>query len=209
MFLLQIRIIKAGTIWEKSQAPSFLPPHSLKDYFKHIPFTLTNDQHQAFLDILEDTKKAHPMNRLLNGDVGSGKTAVALLGALHTASHDQQCVFLAPTEVLALQHFQTAKTFLKKTNLSIALLTHSYQNIIHLGAEGEVQKLKRDQLVRAIKNNTVQLVIGTHALLQKDLTFSQLGLIVVDEQHRFGVKQRSHLQKHFSQRQISHHTFSV
>lgn len=210
MFFLQLRIIRAGTVWEQSLAPSFSPPLSPNDYLKHIPFTLTNDQYKAFLDILEDTQKSHPMNRLLNGDVGSGKTAVALLGALHSASNTHQCVFLAPTEVLALQHFQTAKKFLRDSDLSVALLTHSYQNIIHLGAGGEVQKLKRDQLLRAIKENVVHLVIGTHALLQKDIAFSKLGLIVVDEQHRFGVKQRSHLQKHFSQeKEITPHLLSM
>jgi len=195
MFFLQLRVLQTENHWKTIQAISLNKPSNEETLLSLLPFELTPDQKKATQIIFDDLSQNHPMNRLLNGDVGSGKTAVALLSALHTAQSGYQCALLAPTEVLALQHFQTAHTLLCESGLSFLLLTHNYRLLIHTGAGGEVQEIKREALLRAIRNNTAHVIIGTHALLQKDVVFSKLALAIIDEQHRFGVKQRAHLQK--------------
>lgn len=196
MFLLQVRSLRAKEIWSKSSSPKMPQDAGKLDVFlASLPFLLTKDQLQATKHILRDLGKSRPMNRLLNGDVGSGKTVVATTAAWHTGLHTYQTAILAPTEVLALQHFQSIRSLLIKTNLTIGLLTHAYQYIAYPHAK-EIDNVKRPAFVSALKNGLVDIVIGTHALLQKDVSFKNLALIVVDEQHRFGVMQRAHLQSH-------------
>jgi ATP-dependent DNA helicase RecG len=197
MFLLQLRFLRANREWKTAKSPAISEPKSFETLRSILPFTLTDDQEKATQEILHDLAKNHPMNRLLNGDVGSGKTAVAILAALHTAYAKFQTALLAPTEVLASQHFRTATTLLANSNVSIALFTRSYRVIFHASV-GETQEVKRDEMLRAIKSGTISLIIGTHALLVPDVRFHALALAIVDEQHRFGVKQRAHLQKYFS-----------
>lgn len=144
-----------------------------------LPFKLTNAQRRAAWDILQDLARNTPMNRLLQGDVGSGKTAVAALAIAQTAWNHQQAVFLAPTAILATQHFETLKTLLAPFNFKIALLT---------GAT----KAKTD-LKAQIASGEIDLVIGTHAVLTDDTVFHSLALCIIDEQHRFGVNQRQKL----------------
>jgi len=144
-----------------------------------LPFKLTNAQRRAAWDILQDLARNTPMNRLLQGDVGSGKTAVAALAVAQAAWNHQQAVFLAPTAILATQHFETLKTLLAPFNFKIALLT---------GAT----KAKTD-LKAQIASGEIDLVIGTHAVLTDDTVFHSLALCIIDEQHRFGVNQRQKL----------------
>lgn len=152
-----------------------------KQFTKALPFELTPAQKKASWEILQDINKELPMNRLLEGDVGSGKTAVAAFAAFMAARQGVQTAFMAPTELLARQHAQTLANLLEPLGVRIALLTSA--------VKGKAKTTLKDQL----KNGAVDIVIGTHALLQESVTFHRLGFIVVDEQHRFGVKQRQKL----------------
>jgi ATP-dependent DNA helicase RecG len=146
-----------------------------------LPFRLTAGQKQALKDIVDDLQRAHPMNRLLQGDVGAGKTIVALLAALVAMENGLQVAFMAPTEILAEQHFFNISRLLQRSRFRVALLT---------GAIGGAAR--REQLAE-IEAGSMHLVVGTHALVQGDVRFAQLGLVVIDEQHRFGVLQRATL----------------
>jgi ATP-dependent DNA helicase RecG len=146
-----------------------------------LPFKLTAGQRQALKEIVEDLQRSQPMNRLLQGDVGVGKTIVALLAALVTMENGLQVAFMAPTEILAEQHFISISRLLQTSRFRVALLT------------GSTAAAARKSLLAAIESGAVPLVVGTHALVQDDVTFKQLGLVVIDEQHRFGVLQRATL----------------
>jgi len=161
----------------------------IKSFVKDFPFKLTNNQRVAAWQIFQDLSKKKPMNRLLNGDVGSGKTVVAIMAGLEIAKAGYQVALMAPTEILAKQHFQTFKDFLKKSNLRIALLTRT-DNLV-----GQGKKITRPRLKKEIMEGKIDIVIGTHALIQENLNFKNLALAIVDEQHRFGVAQRANLQR--------------
>ncbi len=150
--------------------------------FKNLlPFTLTDSQNKVVLECFEDMKTGRQMNRLVQGDVGSGKTAVAA-AVMHTAAKNgMQCVMMAPTEILAEQHLKTILGFLGNTGLKIELLTSS------------VKKSQKQKIKEALKSGEINIVIGTQALIQDDVEFYNLGLVVTDEQHRFGVNQRGKL----------------
>jgi ATP-dependent DNA helicase RecG len=148
---------------------------------KVLPFKLTNGQRQALKEIVEDLQRPQPMNRLLQGDVGAGKTIVALLAALVEMENGLQVAFMAPTEILAEQHFLNLSRLLQASRFRVALLTGSTA-----GAA------RREQLAE-VEAGAIPLVVGTHALVQGDVNFKHLGLVVIDEQHRFGVMQRATL----------------
>lgn len=152
-----------------------------KDYVQSLPFTLTPAQKQAAWEILQDINQARPMNRLLEGDVGAGKTVVATFGAVLAAHNGVQTAFMAPTELLARQHAETLAVILKQSGIETALLTSA------------VKKKQKDELKKQLKAGAVDIVVGTHALLQENVEFKRLGYVVIDEQHRFGVKQRQKL----------------
>jgi len=169
----------------------------IKKVIDSLPFVLTGDQKIAAWEILSDLQKPYPMNRLLEGDVGSGKTVVAFLAAMQTAKHSFQTVIMAPTEVLASQHFQTIRMLSKDHNVDVALLTSS-QAILN------DQEQTKAKIKHSIEHGAVQIIIGTHAVLQKDIRFRNLGIVVVDEQHRFGIAQRSALLKSEGQTTVPH-----
>ena len=146
-----------------------------------LPFKLTVGQKQALKEIVDDLQRAQPMNRLLQGDVGAGKTIVALLAALVAMENGLQAAVMAPTEILAEQHFMNISRLLQASRFRVALLTGSKS-----GAA------RRTQLAE-IESGAIHLIVGTHALVQEDVHFKQLGLVVIDEQHRFGVLQRATL----------------
>ncbi|MBR6419626.1 MAG: ATP-dependent DNA helicase RecG [Oscillospiraceae bacterium] len=153
----------------------------LSDFFGAIPFSLTHAQQNAIEVICSDLCRAKPMNRLLQGDVGSGKTVVAAAAAAFAAKNGRQTVLMAPTEILAQQHLQTLTEFLSPIGISPVLLTGS-------------TKAKEKRAIKAqIADGTAQVVVGTHAVIQKDTEFKDLGLVITDEQHRFGVAQRAAL----------------
>jgi ATP-dependent DNA helicase RecG len=148
-----------------------------------LPFKLTAGQRQALKEIVDDLQRPQPMNRLLQGDVGAGKTIVALLAALVAIENGLQVAFMAPTEILAEQHFRNISRLLAASRFRVALLTGSTR-----------AKARREQLAE-IAAGAIQLIVGTHALVQGDVEFKQLGLAVIDEQHRFGVMQRATLRE--------------
>ncbi len=150
---------------------------------RRFPFLLTEGQNDAIEDIVSDMGKSEPMNRLLQGDVGSGKTVVALYAALLAIANKKQVAFMAPTEILAEQHFLSIERYLKGTEVRRALIT------------GGLVGKKRKELLGQIREGQIDIVVGTVALLQKDIEFKSLALVVIDEQHKFGVEQRSELRK--------------
>ncbi|MFV1967763.1 MAG: ATP-dependent DNA helicase RecG [Pirellulaceae bacterium] len=148
-----------------------------------FPFELTADQQRAIREISQDMEREFPMNRLLHGEVGSGKTVVAEYAMLSAVAHGYQAVLMAPTEVLARQHARTLERDLHQSHVRIALLT------------GTLTAAQRRETLSAIRAGEVDLVVGTHAVIQADVQFSRLGLVVIDEQHRFGVRQRETLKR--------------
>jgi ATP-dependent DNA helicase RecG len=153
----------------------------VKQFVSELPFRLTAAQKRAAWDILQDFEQATPMNRLLQGDVGSGKTVVAGLAARQAASHGYQTAIMAPTEILARQHAETLERLLAPFGVTVGLLI------------GSVKGKARTTLYGQIANGEVDVVIGTHALIQEKVLFHKLGFVVIDEQHRFGVDQRQKL----------------
>ncbi|MFZ2975552.1 MAG: ATP-dependent DNA helicase RecG [Candidatus Moraniibacteriota bacterium] len=217
MFLVQIRTLEIRKNWkEKDSNKIKFDEKLIKKFTLELPFKLTDVQRKATFEILKDLERPCPMNRLLNGDVGSGKTIVSAISALQTISAGYQTALMAPTEVLARQHFESFCDIFKNYNIKIALLTSSYKLISEPKVNQDLKienlkliencKLKIKNYTRTIKNTTrsellssiqtdeVQLVIGTHALIQKDVRFKNLALVIIDEQHRFGVNQRATLQ---------------
>jgi ATP-dependent DNA helicase RecG len=161
------------------KAPVLKPGKSLQQkLLKSLPFALTKAQHRALAEIAQDLGEAHPMQRLLQGDVGSGKTIVAALAALQAIENGYQVALMAPTEILAEQHFTKIAKLLEPLGITVAWLT------------GSQKKKERAASAEAIEAGEAQLAIGTHALFQDDVTFKKLGLAIIDEQHRFGVGQR-------------------
>ena len=154
---------------------------TIKQFLDSLPFTLTKDQLTVLSEIKRDMLSSKPMNRLLQGDVGSGKTIVALISILVCISNGYQAVIMAPTEILADQHFQTISKFLSQFNFKIQLLI------------GGTKKNDKAVMKDKIKDGKVDILIGTHALIEEDVDFSNLGLVVIDEQHRFGVAHRGKL----------------
>ena len=174
---LQRHKVSRGLVFEK-----------VGDYFNnfynnHLPFELTNAQKRVLKEIRQDTAKGHQMNRLLQGDVGRGKTIVALLSMLIAAGNGYQSCLMAPTEILAQQHFIGLSPLLKNIGLNIRLLT------------GSTKTKERKEILKGLLDDSIQIVVGTHALIEETVQFKNLGFVVVDEQHRFGVAQRAALWK--------------
>jgi len=160
---------------------------------KSLPFKLTDAQKKAGWQILKDLEKPKPMNRLLEGDVGSGKTVVAALAALNAIKSGHQAVFMAPTEILAKQHFKTINELLADFKLDIGLLTGKEDKFISKKLRNQTIEVSRQKLLEKVKQNQIDLLIGTHALIQDQVKFNNLGLVILDEQHRFGIEQRARL----------------
>jgi ATP-dependent DNA helicase RecG len=150
---------------------------------KRFPFLLTEDQDKTIAEIVADMQRPIPMNRLLQGDVGSGKTVVALYATLLAVANKTQVAIMAPTEILANQHFISIERYLRNSDVKRVLIT------------GGLAGKKRDEVLKEIKAGGIDIVVGTVALLEKDIEFKKLGLVVIDEQHKFGVHQRAQLRK--------------
>jgi len=177
---------------EKSLAiPIKLP--LIQDFVSNLPFKLTDAQKKSSWQILKDIEKSRPMNRLLEGDVGSGKTVVATMAALNVAKTGYQVAIMAPTEILAKQHFQGVAKLLENFKFSIALLTGKEDKIRSKKLKNEVLEISRQKLLERTREGKIDILIGTHALIQDKVKFGKLALVVVDEQHRFGVEQRARL----------------
>jgi ATP-dependent DNA helicase RecG len=172
----------------------------MKKFIGTFPFTPTDAQNQAIKTILEDMGSGTPMGRLLEGDVGSGKTFVAAVVAHAVLRHRAtthgkrlQVAYMAPTEILAKQHFESFVSYFKGTGIEIGLLTGNGCKKFPSKTNDDSTSISRAQLLTWIKDGKISIVIGTHALIQKSVKFEQLALVIIDEQHRFGVKQRKAL----------------
>jgi ATP-dependent DNA helicase RecG len=150
-------------------------------YKEHLPFELTNAQKRVIKEIRTDTARGRQMNRLLQGDVGSGKTIVAVLLMLLAADNGYQSCLMAPTEILAQQHFATITALLEKMDIPVGLLT------------GSVKSARRKKIIKELAGGQLQILVGTHAVIEETVQFHKLGMVIIDEQHRFGVAQRAKL----------------
>src|SRR6266545_3072872 len=182
-FLFQLGIVlrKRRSDAERKRRAVVVTDQTRQAVRQVLPFKLTNDQKTVIREIVTDMQRPQPMNRLLQGDVGSGKTIIALMAALVAMENGLQVAFMAPTEILAEQHFFNIRRLLEKSRFRITLLT------------GATPARKRREILAELAGGSLQMVIGTHALVQEDVTFHELGLAVIDEQHRFGVLQRATL----------------
>jgi ATP-dependent DNA helicase RecG len=183
--ILQLALaLRRRDIRDRQQAPR-LPTSPLIDarIRRLFPFRLTPDQDKAVAEICKDLAGDRPMQRLLQADVGAGKTAVAVYALLVTIANKHQAALMAPTEVLALQHWQTLESYLSKSRVRRLLLT------------GALTSKERQSALKAIRDAEVDLVVGTQALVQADVQFARLGLVIIDEQHRFGVQQRARVRQ--------------
>jgi ATP-dependent DNA helicase RecG len=178
MLELGLALIKKGKVIEKGIAFK-TGGRLLKKLIEILPFRLTKSQEQVFNEILEDMKRPHPMNRLIQGDVGCGKTVVALMAMAVAAECGYQSALMVPTEILAEQHYINIHSIVEDLGLKICLLTGS----------------KKDRPLDKISSGDIDIIVGTHALIQEGVIFKNLGLVVIDEQHRFGVMQRALLRK--------------
>ena len=169
---------------KKEGAPAFEPKLQLVEKLKQaLPFQLTGAQERSLGEIVRDLAKPHPMHRLVQGDVGSGKTLVALMASLVAIENKFQSAIMVPTEILAEQHYRNATKFLEPLGITVGLLT------------GSMKQSERNQTYEMIRSGMIQVCVGTHALIQEAVEFSNLGLVIIDEQHRFGVHQRNELKK--------------
>jgi ATP-dependent DNA helicase RecG len=184
-FLFQVGLIarRRSAEAERKPKPARIDDRIRESARRVLPFKLTNGQRQALKDIVDDMQRPQPMNRLLQGDVGAGKTIVALLAAIVAMENGLQVAFMAPTEILAEQHYFNISRLLQASRFRVALLT------------GSVGSAARREQHAEIASGTIPLVVGTHALVQGDVRFHQLGLVIIDEQHRFGVLQRATLRE--------------
>ena len=184
LFFIQIEMLRSSKI--RSQRFKGMPFEQIGYYFntfykEHLPFDLTAAQKRVIREIRTDVGSGRQMNRLLQGDVGSGKTLVALMTMLMALDNGYQACMMAPTEILATQHYESLSQLLSPLGVSIMLLT------------GSTKKKERDQILPLLAEGEIQILIGTHALIEDGVVFKNLGIAVIDEQHRFGVAQRARL----------------
>ena len=185
LFLIQLGVLNQKRDWQEGRPGNSLQarPERLESFLGSLPYDLTPAQRKVLAEIIADLAKPRPMSRLLQGDVGSGKTVVAAAALLMAVDSGYQGVLMAPTEILAEQHFKTIRQLLGREPITMALLT------------GSMKKSEKQEVYDKIASGEINILIGTHALIQEGVEFKQLGLAVIDEQHRFGVRQRSALRQ--------------
>ena len=191
LFFIQLLLARSRQTLQEAPGHRFGKPGGTVSRFlgEVLPFELTGAQERALRDIVDDTQSGRQMNRLLQGDVGSGKTVVAVAAMLHALDNGFQSAFMAPTEILAEQHFANLQDYLEPLDVEVRLLV------------GSQNKTEREEALEALGSGNAAVAVGTHAVIQEEVAFDQLGLAVVDEQHRFGVAQRAEM---FSKGQQPH-----
>jgi ATP-dependent DNA helicase RecG len=184
-FYLQLGLLKRRLTQQQAQTSAVLAPTGqlIDQFYEILPFELTTAQQRVINDILNDLQKPAPMNRLVQGDVGSGKTVVAVAAILAAVQSGYQAALMAPTEVLAEQHYRKLVEWFNRLHLPVELLT------------GSTRTAKRREIHSQLETGELPLLVGTHALIEDPVQFQRLGLVVIDEQHRFGVQQRARLQQ--------------
>lgn len=180
-YMMKINYLKLRNKKEKNGQAKNFDESLLQTKIKSLPYELTKDQLKVLDEILEDLKSKRKMNRLLQGDVGSGKTVIAILAMYANYLSGYQSAMMVPTEILASQHFKTIVKTLNDASIKVELLV------------GSLSKKEKDRIHEGLKDGSINIVVGTHALIQDDVEYQNLGLVITDEQHRFGVLQRSNL----------------
>ena len=181
-FMFKINYLKVQNKKKNNGLVRKIDQKKIDAFIKGLPYKLTGDQMNAINEIIDDLKSPNRMNRLLQGDVGSGKTIVSFIGMLANHYSGYQSALMAPTEILATQHYNNLKKFLEGTDISVELLT------------GSTTKKDKQQIYKGLNDGSISMVVGTHALIQEEVEYCNLGLVITDEQHRFGVHQRANLQ---------------
>ena len=181
-FMFKINYLKVQNKKKNNGLVREIDQKKIDKFIKGLPYKLTGDQMIAVNEIIDDLKSPNRMNRLLQGDVGSGKTIVSFIGMLANHYSGYQSALMAPTEILATQHYNNLKNFLEGTDINVELLT------------GSTTKKDKQQIYKGLKDGSISMVVGTHALIQEEVEYCNLGLVITDEQHRFGVHQRANLQ---------------
>ncbi len=230
LFLIELAVLRERMKLNKEKAISIpMDIKNIKKFTKSLPFKLTDDQRKSCWQILKDTEKPRPMNRLLEGDVGSGKTVVAIIASLNVVKSGAQVAFMAPTEILAKQHFKEVSSLLRPFRVSVALLTGKEDKLASKKLKNETIEISRNKLFEKAKSGDIDILIGTHALIspsslrsdffykeleefgfsakkrkKEGVKFKNLGLVIIDEQHRFGIEQRARLcQSHGGQAKLA------
>jgi len=228
LFLIQIQTQQMKKNFKKNKASKIDFKKEIKNFVQSLPFQLTDSQKKVAWQILKDLQKEQPMNRLLEGEVGSGKTIVATIAMLNVFLNNYQSILMVPTEILAKQHFDVICNLLKNFNVKIGLITRSQRQIFNFSPFGRSPKGRQFFSLREtsrreaifnknkIKNqdiiNNSDIIIGTHSLIQEKIKFQNLRLVIIDEQHRFGVEQRNKLKSQtnsFNNKQIFPHFLSM
>ncbi len=181
-FMFKINYLKLQNKKKNNGLIREIAQEKIDNFINNLPYKLTGDQVNAVNEIIEDLKSPNRMNRLLQGDVGSGKTIVSFIGMLANHYSGYQSALMAPTEILATQHYNNLKRFLEGTDIDVELLT------------GSTSKKDKQQIYKGLKDGSISMIVGTHALIQEEVEYCNLGLVITDEQHRFGVHQRANLQ---------------
>lgn len=181
-FMFKINYLKLQNKKHNQGLDRKIDKDKLDKFIKSIPFKLTNDQLKAIDDIVNDLESPSRMNRLLQGDVGSGKTIVSFVAMIANYLSGYQSALMAPTEILAVQHYNNLKEFLSGTEINVELLT------------GSTLKKDKQRIYEELSNGKIDMIVGTHALIQEEVEYNNLGFVITDEQHRFGVNQRANLQ---------------
>ncbi len=186
LLILELGILKNRFIIENSNSKNYEvegKKEKVKNFLSQLTFNLTNAQKKVIKEIYDEISNGKIVNRLIQGDVGSGKTVVAMVMLIYMAENGYQGALMAPTEILANQHYLGIKERLEKIGLRVELLTSS------------IKGKKKNEILEGIANGDIDIVIGTHSLIEDNVVFKKLGLIVIDEQHRFGVNQRNKLRE--------------
>lgn len=178
-FMFKINYLKEMNKENKTDYIRNIDPEDVNDFIRSLPFELTPDQDKAILDIFKDMTSSKRMNRMLQGDVGSGKTVISVVSGYINYLSKYQTALMAPTEVLAYQHYETIKNLLSGTKVRVDILV------------GNMKKKEKDEVIEKLKSGKIDFIIGTHALISDNVEFKNLGLVITDEQHRFGVNQRA------------------
>jgi len=193
IYQLKMHVYKAKRRTRRKGSPILIDDKQMKDFINQLPFSLTDSQSRSLKEIVTDIKSENQMYRLLQGDVGSGKTAVATISLYGVAQAGFQGALMVPTEILAEQHYESLQEMLG-SNVKVALLTSS------------IKGKERKRILTELKDHSIDIMIGTHSLIQDEVLFNQLGLVIIDEQHRFGVEQRRLLLNKGEQPDVLHMT---
>jgi len=209
LFILQLRAEAIRQSIQSHKAPALAFRESeIKTFVDSLPFTLTKAQKVSAWEILQDMDRPEPMNRLLEGDVGSGKTVVAAMALYNAILNGKQAVIMAPTEILAKQHYESIVGLLG-AYASVGILTRTEMRNETTEIEGKTKKAQKEFFLEKIKDGSQQILVGTHALLSESVQFKDLGLVIVDEQHRFGVAQRKTIREKSGNSDTTPHFLSM